>query len=223
MQECVQTRHVPIRNKVFKKASVLNKASIINYVVALLIILTMNFFIPRLMPGDPLQAIYGNEALLVMTPELQEELTHRFSLDRPLGEQYASYLLSLCRGDLGHSYYYNAPVLKVISGFLPWTLLLTGLALVISTLVGFFLGVESGSRRGRPLDQVLLGSIMLFSGLLFTETRVCRERLNNKSHVSQSLDKSLAVIRNTVYKVSLDASTAFQKINHEVLPDYCQV
>jgi ABC-type dipeptide/oligopeptide/nickel transport system permease component len=68
MQECVQTRHVPIRNKVFKKASVLNKASIINYVVALLIILTMNFFIPRLMPGDPLQAIYGNEALLVMTP-----------------------------------------------------------------------------------------------------------------------------------------------------------
>lgn len=164
MQECVQTRHVPIRNKVFKKASVLNKASIINYVVALLIILTMNFFIPRLMPGDPLQAIYGNEALLVMTPELQEELTHRFSLDRPLGEQYASYLLSLCRGDLGHSYYYNAPVLKVISGFLPWTLLLTGLALVISTLVGFFLGVESGSRRGRPLDQVLLGSIMLFSG-----------------------------------------------------------
>ena len=44
MQECVQARHVPIRNKFFKKASVLNRSSLLNYVVALLIILTLNFF-----------------------------------------------------------------------------------------------------------------------------------------------------------------------------------
>jgi peptide/nickel transport system permease protein len=142
----------------------IKKTSPVNYAVALFIILTINFIIPRLMPGDPLQAIYGNEALLVLTPELQEELCRRFSLDRPLGEQYAAYLFSLCRGDLGYSYFYNAPVLKVISGFLPWTLLLTGLASFLSTLSGFFLGVESGSRRGRALDQCLLGGIMFFSG-----------------------------------------------------------
>jgi peptide/nickel transport system permease protein len=164
MQECVRAKNEPAPNKILKITAGLKKAAFLNYVVALFLILTINFLVPRLMPGDPLQAIYGSEALLVITPELQEELTHRFSLDRPLGEQYLSYLTSLCRGDLGHSYYYNTPVLKVISGFLPWTLLLAGLALLISTLLGFFLGVESGFRRGRTLDRVLLGGVMLFSG-----------------------------------------------------------
>lgn len=136
-----------------------------NYIIALIVILAINFILPRLMPGDPLQAIYGDEALLAMTPQLKEELIRRFALDRPLLDQLVSYLGSLCRGDLGHSYFYNAPVARVILGFLPWTILLAGLALILSTLLGLFLGIESGSRRGRALDKVLLGSNMLLSGL----------------------------------------------------------
>ncbi|KUK36764.1 MAG: Glutathione ABC transport system permease protein GsiC [Thermacetogenium phaeum] len=136
-----------------------------SYLIAFFLIITINFVLPRLMPGDPLMAIYGEEALIAMTPELKAELTQRFSLDRPLGEQFISYLLALLRGDLGYSYYYNAPVLEVIAGSLPWTLLLVGLAVLASSILGIVLGIESGYRRGRPLDKVFLAGLMSFSGL----------------------------------------------------------
>ena len=120
---------------------------VFNYLAALLIILSLNFVLPRLMPGDPLQSIYGDEAMIAMTPELKAELVSRFSLDRPLSHQFEAYASSLLRGDLGHSYYYNAPVAELILGRLPWTALLAGLALLVSTVLGVILGIESGCRR----------------------------------------------------------------------------
>ncbi len=135
-----------------------------NYVIAFAIILTLNFILPRMMPGDPLQAIYGEEALLAMTPQLEAELIARLSLDQSMGQQFAAYIIALLSGDLGHSYYYNQQVLAVILDFLPWTLLLTGTALVISTFAGMILGIESGYRRGRNLDKTLLAGLMFLNG-----------------------------------------------------------
>ncbi|MCL6612404.1 MAG: ABC transporter permease [Peptococcaceae bacterium] len=117
------------------------------------------------MPGDPLQAIYGDEAMIAMTPEMKEDIIRRFSLDMPPDRQFRAYIASLLRGDLGHSYYFNAPVAEVITGRLPWTALLAGLALVLSMAAGAFLGIESGYRRGRPADGVLLAGMMSLSGL----------------------------------------------------------
>jgi peptide/nickel transport system permease protein len=142
----------------------LSKSNLVTYIVALLIILTLNFFLPRLMPGDPLMAIYGDEALVQMTPQLKAELMERFALDQSLGEQFVSYWGALFRGDLGHSYSYNAPVAEVIFGRLPWTLLLAGLALVFSTLFGILLGIESGWRRGGRLDGGMLSGMVTISG-----------------------------------------------------------
>ncbi|BBB89644.1 MAG TPA: ABC transporter permease [Methylomusa anaerophila] len=136
-----------------------------NYLIALCIIFVLNFLLPRLLPGDPLHAIYGDEALTNMTPELQAELIQHFSLDRSLDEQFAAYILSLARADLGYSYFYNAPVTGLIAGFLPWTVLLAGSALILSTLAGIILGIESGYRRNSSLDRYFLGGIMIFSGL----------------------------------------------------------
>jgi peptide/nickel transport system permease protein len=138
--------------------------SIINYIIALAMILSLNFILPRLMPGDPLLAIYGDEAMIVMTPQLKAELISRFALDQSAGEQFGAYAGSLLRGDLGYSYYYNAPVMEVILESLPWTVLLVGSALIISTLAGIILGIEAGYRRGRPLDRALLGALMFTSG-----------------------------------------------------------
>ena len=135
-----------------------------NYLIAFAIILTLNFILPRMMPGDPLQAIYGEEALLAMTPQLEAELVSRLALDQSMGQQYVAYILALVSCDLGHSYYYNQEVLAVILDFLPWTLLLTGTALVLSTLMGFVLGIESGYRRGRGLDKTLLAGLMFLNG-----------------------------------------------------------
>jgi len=135
---------------------------LLNYLVALLIILTLNFLLPRMMPGDPLQAIHGGEMLVEMTPDRQAELVRRYAMDQPLLLQFAHYLGRLAAGDLGRSYYYAVPVGEVILGALPWTLLLAGSALVLSSVLGIVLGIEAGWRRDRPADRALVG----FAGAL---------------------------------------------------------
>jgi peptide/nickel transport system permease protein len=134
------------------------------YGTALLIILGLNFFIPRMMPGDPLLAIYGEEALVVMTPELKAYLLRAFALDRPLGEQFLAYLFQILHGNLGFSYYYNAATVEIILGRLPWTILLVGSALILSSGIGILLGIESGWRRGKVLDRSLLAGFMGLNG-----------------------------------------------------------
>ena len=134
------------------------------YSVAFFIILGINFFLPRMMPGDPLMAIYGEEALVAMTPELKAFLLRSFALDKPLWEQFLAYLSQIAQGNLGFSYYYSAPTVEVILGRLPWTLLLVGCALIVSTTLGVFLGIESGWRRGKVLDRSMLSMFMALSG-----------------------------------------------------------
>jgi peptide/nickel transport system permease protein len=143
---------------------VLSKRNVITYAIALLFILALNFLLPRMMPGDPLMAIYGEEALIAMTPELKAELVERFALDEPLWQQLGSYFLALFHGKLGYSYYYNAPVLSVVLAHLPWTLLLVGTSLVLSTIFGIVLGIESGWRRGSRIDRTMLAGLMSLNG-----------------------------------------------------------
>jgi peptide/nickel transport system permease protein len=134
------------------------------YLIAMFIILALNFLLPRMMPGDPLMAIYGEEALVQMTPALKAELVERFALDQPWWQQLGAYFLALFQGDLGYSYYYNASVLSVILGRLPWTLLLVGTSLVLSTILGIILGIESGWRHGSKTDRTMLAGLMGLNG-----------------------------------------------------------
>ncbi len=140
------------------------RQNVITYIIALVIILTLNFFLPRMLPGDPLMAIYGDEALVQMSPELKTEIIQRFSLDQSVGRQFLSYWSALFHGDMGYSYSYNAPVLEVILGRLPYTLLLAGLALILSTLLGILLGIETGWRRGGVFDRSVLSGMIALSG-----------------------------------------------------------
>lgn len=140
------------------------KRKIVNYGIAFSILLVLNFLLPRLMPGDPLSAIYGEEVLVQMTPELKARLIERFALNKPLWEQFASYILSLAKGNFGYSYYQNAPVSEVILAHLPWTLLLMGLAIIFSSVVGIIMGIESGWRRGKLMDKTALTGMMTLSG-----------------------------------------------------------
>ncbi len=134
------------------------------YLVAALVILTLNFLLPRLMPGSPLRFLVGEEVDL-LPPEGVRALMAQYGLDRPLWEQFLKYLGQLIRGDLGHSYREGKPVAKVLGERLPWTLLLTGTALVASTALGLVLGAWAAWRHGCPFEVMTLSFFVLLAAL----------------------------------------------------------
>jgi peptide/nickel transport system permease protein len=137
---------------------------IVQYLVTILVLLTLNFFLPRMMPGDPLSYLLGDpgaDAPMLLTEEMRANLLEYYGLDKPLLAQYREYLSGLARGDLGWSITYNAPVGSVLLGRLQWTLLLGGTAALIYVALGLILGAASAWRRGSRTDVGLL--ITVFS------------------------------------------------------------
>ena len=125
------------------------------YLVAAWASLTLAFFLPRLMPGDPATALYARFHGK-LKPEAIEALRNAlgFSHD-PLWKQYLTYLSHVLRGDLGVSVsYFPASVVDVIGVALGWTMLLTGVAVVISFLIGTLLGIYASWKRNGALDRI---------------------------------------------------------------------
>jgi len=138
---------------------------LVYYFAILLIILSINFFLPRVMPGDPLSYLSdpGADMPARMTEEKRELLLEYYGLDKPISEQYISYMVGIIHGDLGWSIYYGAPVLEVILGRLKWTLLLVGTSTAIHVPLGILLGATSAWARGKKKDTGLLISVLSIS------------------------------------------------------------
>jgi peptide/nickel transport system permease protein len=112
---------------------------------------TVTFLLLRLLPGDPALAIASPN----MTEDTRDALLKQYGLDQPLIVQYGIYLWQLLQGNLGVSFTQSIPVLDVLLQRLPWTLLLTGTALVATVAVGIPLGVLAASHRGKFLDKLV--------------------------------------------------------------------
>ncbi len=118
---------------------------------------TINFFVPRLTPGNPVQSLIASYQGEISTQAVHS-LTVLFGLDKQQGlaQQYFSYLGQLLRGDLGISFHsFPTPVSTVIAQTLPWTVCLVGVATIISFTVGTLLGVIVGWRRGSLADLLM--------------------------------------------------------------------
>jgi peptide/nickel transport system permease protein len=126
------------------------------YLVALWASITLNFLIPRLTPGNPAQALIARLHGRISPQSLHAlEISLGVSHD-PLWSQYLQYLNNLAHGNLGISItYYPLPVAEVIAQEMPWTLMLVGLSLVISFVLGTLLGVVTAWRRTSNLDAIL--------------------------------------------------------------------
>lgn len=126
------------------------------YLLAAWASLTINFFLPRLIPGDPASTIIASSRGQ-LRPEQIQQLREALGLsDAPLIQQYFVYLSHVARGDFGISFSaFPAPVTAVISTGLAWTLLLGGSALIISFLIGNVIGIVGAWRRGGWIDSVL--------------------------------------------------------------------
>lgn len=126
------------------------------YLAALWAGVTLNFFLPRLLPGDPVQVIFGGPGAALLTPEQIASVREALGIsDAPLILQYFAYLGNILRGNLGISFsQYPATVGEVIGQGLGWTLLLGLTSLIVAFVLGNVLGVFVSWRRGSVADTV---------------------------------------------------------------------
>jgi peptide/nickel transport system permease protein len=126
------------------------------YLIAFWVSITLNFLLPRFMPGDPVSRMFARTQDR-MQPEQIEALRKLLGVDsRPIWEQYADYLHNMATGQMGVSISrFPTPVTEVIASQVGWTLLLGGTALVIAAVVGNLLGILAAWRRGGAIDSAL--------------------------------------------------------------------
>ena len=112
--------------------------------------LVLVFLVMRVLPGDPAIALLGTAA----TPDAVAALRRDLGVDRPLWEQFASYLSGALRLDLGQSLALRAPVSQLVLDAVPHTLLLTLGGTLVAVAIGVPLGAVAALRRGTSLDYV---------------------------------------------------------------------
>ncbi|OZU89114.1 peptide ABC transporter permease [Virgibacillus indicus] len=137
---------------------------IAQYGIVIFIILTLNFLLPRLMPGNPLMYLAG-EDVGFMTSEEKQQVLEDAGLNDPLYVQYGSYLKDMFTGNFGYSYQQKMPIIELLSDRIPWTLLLAGLNLVIATILGVIFGAISAWKRGTRTDVNMLTFFMFLSAM----------------------------------------------------------
>jgi peptide/nickel transport system permease protein len=119
--------------------------------------ITINFFIPRAIPGDPVKSLIARYQGQ-MSSDAIESLYVLFGINKnaSVWSEYVDYWKQLVHGDLGLSFTaFPSPVSEVIASSLPWTLALVGTTTIISFLIGTSLGVVAGWRRGSWVDGLL--------------------------------------------------------------------
>lgn len=136
------------------------------YLAAFIAAATINFFLPRLMPGDPIQKMFAGAGSDLSLENLNAlKLTFGF-IDAPIGEQYLAYLKSVFTGDLGRSIrFFPLPVTELLGRALIWTVGLVGTATIIGFTIGTLLGVMAAWRRGTRFDTIISLSAIFSSSV----------------------------------------------------------
>jgi|ERR1017187_1103997 peptide/nickel transport system permease protein len=127
------------------------------YAVAAWVAVTINFFIPRVLPGNPV------EAMMARHPEFTASSVKALDIELGVGghrgsllHQYFAYLSQLFHGNLGvSSQMYPETVATALRTTIPWTVALVGTATIISFVIGTMLGILAGWRRGGRFDQLM--------------------------------------------------------------------
>jgi peptide/nickel transport system permease protein len=142
-----------------------------NALVLLGCVLVFNFFLFRIVDRDPLAKYRGRSKL---TLEQRETLIRKFGLDGSKWEQFVRYISRTAQGDFGRSFDSTRPVTTEIAGRLPNTLWLVGTSTLLTVVIGVFIGIRAGWKRGSGFDKASTSSTMVlystpefFLGMLF--------------------------------------------------------
>ena len=188
------------------------------YLVAFWVSITLNFFLPRFMPGDPVSRMVARLQGQIR-PDQIEALRESFGLsDAPLWEQYLRYLGQIFTGNLGFSISrFPTPVIDVISSVIGWTFLLGFVSLIIAVVIGNVLGILAAWRRGGVLDSfvppllIFIGSFPYFwlaMGLLYLfGVTLGWFPLRHAYEVGTAPEFSLAFVGDVAYHLILPATS----------------
>ncbi len=122
--------------------------------LAIFIVLTLNFIIISIAPGNPIKTLMGKDA---DNPTLRAALEKKYGLDKPIMVRYAKYLGNVVQGDLGKSILYNEPVAKMILSKVGPTVLLVLSASILTLIIGTSLGIIAARKEGGLLDASISG------------------------------------------------------------------
>lgn len=128
---------------------------------SLLFVLIVNFFLFRVLPGDPARSLTRGR---VVSKEQLDAFSAQYGLDQPLPQQFWTYLKNTAQGDLGVSIRYNVPVSELIVDRMWPTIALVGVSTLLATVIGVYLGMVSAWRRGGSFDRFSTGiTLTLYS------------------------------------------------------------
>jgi peptide/nickel transport system permease protein len=129
------------------------------YIAAIFLIFSLNFIIPRAMPGDPITNLLGEDVML--TDSSVAELRSMMGLDLPINQQFIGYWRSIFRLDLGYSYHLHSDVSALIYSRMKWTLLLAVPSLIAGAILGTFLGARAGWKSGSLGERTKTGLFLM--------------------------------------------------------------
>jgi peptide/nickel transport system permease protein len=136
-------------------------SKVLQAVFTLAFVLVFNFFLFRVIGGDPARTLLRNK---LVSPEVVANLRKDFGLDKPLLQQFGLYVEDTLTGNLGLSYSTRRPVSEVIGERIKWTVLLIGVSTAASIVIGMLVGIYGAWRRGSAFDVGSLGiSLILYS------------------------------------------------------------
>lgn len=124
---------------------------ILQVIPVLIIVSFIVFMMVRLIPGDPVSMLLGEDA----SAEVIEATRAQLGLDKPALQQYVTWVGQVIHGDFGVSYSYKQPVLTLITARLPNTIILAVGAIIISIILGIVFGVISALNHNRPMDYII--------------------------------------------------------------------
>ncbi len=129
--------------------------------ITVLAVLIINYFLFRVIPGDPMQMVMRNPKA---SPESIAHIRSLFGLDKPWYTQFGIYISQLFKGDMGLSFTFKKPVVEVIGARVFPTVLLVGVAEIIAIIVGTLIGIISAWKRGKKIDVIALSfSLITYS------------------------------------------------------------
>lgn len=118
----------------------------INYLILIFLVVLMNFLLPKMLPGDPLNFIVGEDIALLTEAE-KTQIMSKYKLNEPLYIQFVEYIKNIVTFNFGISFSKKLPIFHVVASATMWTLLLSTLNIIISTLLGSYLGFKSAMKK----------------------------------------------------------------------------